>query len=68
MSEIDDRRLALLIRGEFLGIPALRVTAQQVQAWWDVDAARCDRLLAALVDEHFLQRSANDGYIRARHR
>ena len=57
--------MTLLIQGEYLQIPGLRLTRDQVQRLWDLDAATCDRALKWLVGVHFLERRGEDGYVRA---
>lgn len=53
-----------LIRAEYLEIPGLRLTKQQVQRLWGLDAAVCQRLLAALVDVRFLRCTRHEAYVR----
>ena len=54
-----------LIRAEYLEIPGLHLTKQQVRRLWDLDQAMCEALLDALVDARFLRRTHNGGYVRA---
>jgi len=61
-----DRHLSLLIRGEYLGIPGLHLTRNQVQRLWGLDPHTCDRLLGSLVDSRFLDCTRADEYVRAR--
>jgi hypothetical protein len=43
----------MLIRAEYLEIPGLSLTKQQVERLWALDAITSDSLLAALVDVSF---------------
>jgi hypothetical protein len=54
----------MLIRAEYLEIPGLSLTKQQVERW-GLDAITSDALLAALVDVKFLRRTVRDAYVRA---
>lgn len=53
-----------LIRAEYLEIPGLHLTKQQVQRLWGLDALMCEALLAALVDGRFLRLTRDDAYVR----
>lgn len=52
------------IRAEYEEMPGLHLTLPQAQRLWQLDAARCASLLEALVDVHFLKRTAMGGYVR----
>ena len=52
------------IRAEYEEMPGLHLTLPQAQRLWQLDAARCAALLEALVDVHFLKRTATGGYVR----
>ena len=54
-----------LIRAEYLEIPGLQLTRQQVQRLWGLDDVTCDALLEALIDVRFLRRTRTGAYIRA---
>ena len=54
-----------LIRAEYLEIPGLHLTRQQVRRLWSLDELTCDALLDALVDARFLRRTRAGAYIRA---
>jgi hypothetical protein len=62
-SIIDD---ALLQRvyAEFLEMPGLRLTCQQAQRLWGLDASACLQLLEFLVDAKFLCRPGHGMYTR----
>ena len=53
------------IRAEYLEMPGLRLTREQAQRLWGVDAALCQLMLDALVDEQFLCIRPNGAYARA---
>jgi hypothetical protein len=53
-----------LIRGEYLEMPGLRLTKQQVQRLWGLDSVMCEALLAALVDVGFLRCTRDQTYVR----
>jgi hypothetical protein len=52
------------IYGEFLEMPGLRLTRQQAQRLWGLDAPTCLELLELLVDAKFLCRADNGMYAR----
>ena len=52
------------IRGEFLEMPGLRLTAAQVRRLCGVDPTTCQVVLDALVDINFLQVRADGTYAR----
>lgn len=54
-----------LIRSEYLEIPGLHLTRNQVLRLWGLDAVMCDALLQALVDVRFLRRTQAGAYVRA---
>jgi hypothetical protein len=54
-----------LIRAEYLEIPSLHLTRNQVLRLWSLDAVMCDALLQALVDVRFLRRTHTGAYVRA---
>ena len=54
----------MLIRAEYLEIPGLSLTKQQVERLWGLDPVTSDALLAALVDVKFLRRTVRDAYVR----
>jgi len=54
-----------IVRGEYLEIPGLLLTRDQVRRFWGLDAAVCDRVLEALVDARFLERTEGDRFARA---
>ncbi len=47
------------IRGEYLEMPGMRLTALQAQRLFGLSAATCDLVLGALLDTGFLTRAPN---------
>jgi len=60
----DSRVLLRRIKGEYLEMPGLRLTAVQAQRLWQLDAVACQTLLDSLVQSKFLCRSAQGAYVR----
>jgi hypothetical protein len=62
-----DRAAQLLtrIRGEYLEMPGLRLTADQATRLWGLDPAECQELLDRLVGTQFLKRTRDGAYQRA---
>ena len=54
-----------LIRAEYLEIPGLSLTRQQVQRLWGLDLVTTEAVLAALVDVKFLRCTGHHVYVRA---
>ena len=52
------------IRGEFLEMPGLRLTAQQARRMWRLDETACDAVLGALVDARFLAKTRDCAFMR----
>jgi DNA-binding IclR family transcriptional regulator len=52
-----------VIRGEFLEMPGLNLTRQQVQRLWGLDPDTCDTVLRELVDARFLRRTPDGRYV-----
>ena len=52
------------IRGEYLEMPGLHLTAAQAERLWGLDRETCSSLLATLVDANFLRRTRDGAYIR----
>jgi len=51
-----------VVRGEYLEIPGLCLTKEQVQRLWSLDSSTCEALLDELVDARFLWRKQNGAY------
>lgn len=56
--------VAAMIRSEYLEMPGLCLTRAQVQRYWVLDPAVCDRALEALVAAGVLRLTAA-GYVRS---
>ena len=52
------------IYSEFMEMPGLRLTCQQAQRLWGLDAATCLAVLEFLVERRFLQRTDRGMYAR----
>lgn len=52
------------LRGEFLEVPGLLLTRDQVQRLWGLDGKMCDVVLEALVQDGFLRRTEQGGFVR----
>jgi hypothetical protein len=53
------------VRAEYLEVPGLDLTREQVQRLWGLDQETCDSLLAALLESRFLKRTRDNRYLRA---
>ena len=53
-----------IIRGEFLEVPGLHLTRAQIQRLWDLECDVCTDVLEALLQERFLQVTADGRYFR----
>ena len=53
-----------IIRGEFSEVPGLHLTRQQFQKLWGLDGETASTLLDVLVDQKFLRRTSDEGYVR----
>jgi len=58
------RELLQRIRGEYLEMPGLRLTAEQARRLWSLDLGTCMSLLETLVETKFLGRSHDGKYVR----
>ena len=54
-----------LVRAEYLEMPGLHLTRDQVRRLWALDDVTCNALLIALVDAKFLRRTPFGTYARA---
>src|SRR5262245_44216935 len=64
--EVGNGTLLERIRMEYIEMPDLRLTERQARRLWNLDAAVCETLLAALVGEGFLARTADGMFLRRR--
>jgi hypothetical protein len=53
-----------LIQAEYLEVPDLHLTRQQVEGRWSLDTLTSQALLDALVDARFLRRTRDGRYTR----
>jgi hypothetical protein len=58
--------LSLLVSAEYLEIPGLRLTTQQVERLWDIDPVTADALLGLLTEAKFLKKTSDNAYVRPR--
>jgi hypothetical protein len=63
MTSIDQRVLERL-RGEYLEMPGLNLTSEQVQRLCGIEPTVCQQVLEALVEESFLRLSSDGTYAR----
>ena len=56
------------IRGEFMEMPGLRLTARQAQRLFGLDGLLCDTVLTVLQDETFLGRTKDGQFVLMRAR
>jgi hypothetical protein len=52
------------IQMEFLEMPGLKLTAEQARRLWGLPIDLCDTVLASLVEQGFLARTAAGSYVR----
>lgn len=52
------------IYNEYLEMPGMRLTGQQAQRLWGLDATTCANALQLLVDDGFLRRTEAGQYLR----
>ena len=50
------------VKGEYLNMPGLRLTAAQAQRLWGLDRESCHALLGALVDTKFLYKTRDGAF------
>ena len=55
------------IRGEYLEMPGLRLTAEQARRLWRLDETACEAVLGALVDARFLAKTRDGAFVRDDH-
>ena len=61
----SERQWTQIIRGEFLEIPGLRLTSDQIQKLWGLQRDACAAVLEDLLHQRFLQLTADGHYVRA---
>ncbi len=62
--EMPLRELLQRIRGEYLEMPGLSLTAAQAHRLWSLDLSTCVTLLETLVEAKFLGRTHDGRYFR----
>jgi hypothetical protein len=60
-----DGDLLTRIRMEYIEMPDLRLTGQQASRLWNLDQAACDKILATLIQDHFLSQTGDGSYVMA---
>ena len=58
----SDGQLLRRIRSEYFEMPGMRLSREQAQRLWGLDAPTCARLLECLVEAGFLQRGPDGRY------
>jgi hypothetical protein len=53
------------VQNEYQEMPGLILTEDQAKRLWGMDAAMCRTVLAALLEQRFLRRTAAGAYVRA---
>ncbi len=53
------------IRGEYLEMPGLSLTAAQAQRLWNLDRPTCEQALGSLVTSRFLSKTRDGSFVRA---
>ena len=53
------------VQREYQAVPGLRLTQEQAQRLWDLDAKTSRAVLATLTERGFLKRTAAGTYVRA---
>lgn len=60
-----DTVLLTRIRAEFCEMPGLRLTPPQARRLWGLEAPVCDTVIAWLMADGFLRRTADGHFVRA---
>jgi hypothetical protein len=64
--QIDLEQALERARADYHEMPGLKLTAPQASRLWGLHPTMCDRVLRSLLEEHFLNRVANDSFVMAR--
>ena len=59
----SEREWTQIVRGEFLEIPGLRLTHDQIRRLWGLSSETCATVLETLLHQRFLQLSAEGYYV-----
>ena len=62
---LSEQEWMQIIRGEFLEIPGLRLTSDQIQRLWGLHRDTCAAILESLLHQRFLQLTADGHYVRS---
>ena len=62
---MDLEPLVVRIKNEFLEMPGLCLTVPQAMRLWGLDFEDCQRVIEALIDMSFLQRTSHGKVVRA---
>ncbi len=65
LTYLSNEELLKRIRGEFLEMPGLALTARQAERFWGLDSDRCQALLGVLIQSGFLTLTRHGAFIRA---
>jgi hypothetical protein len=60
----SEREWTQIIRGEFLEIPGLRLSSDQIQKLWGLHRDACAAILEDLLHQRFLRLTADGHYVR----
>ena len=58
-----EREWTQIVRGEFLQIPGLRLTRDQIQQLWGLSSETCATVLETLLHQRFLQVTPDGHYV-----
>jgi len=64
IASVVDGHLLMRIRMEYVEMPGLQLTGVQARRLWNLDQSTCEDILATLVAEEFLMRTARGTYLR----
>jgi hypothetical protein len=53
------------VRSEFVEMPGLRLTTAQAQRLWNLSQQECESILAMLIEDKVLKRTADGAFVRA---
>ena len=63
-ASIEDSKLLVRIRMEFLEMPGMRLTRSQARRLWNLNQIACDQVLDALVEDGFLKQASDGAFLR----
>ena len=56
-------RLVQRVRGEFLEVPGLQLTAEEARRFWRLEEPLCNAILLRLVEARFLRRTREGAFV-----